>query len=176
MDLTTSFTYLWLQFHPCRGVWMLGLPLTAWHIFLWLPTEHHFGSSGMTLHERFTKYLKRGSEQEAAKNKKSPEIHRWGPWLTLEVIIKDCSRRITQLCLTLCDLMDSTVLGILQARILEWVAFPFSRGSSQPRDWTRVSCIAGGFLTNWAQGSPKDCPPENKLVLFLPFVRCNSRI
>ncbi|XP_045714790.1 thyroid hormone receptor-associated protein 3 isoform X1 [Phyllostomus hastatus] len=38
--------------------------------------EHHFGSSGMTLHERFTKYLKRGSEQEAAKNKKSPEIHR----------------------------------------------------------------------------------------------------
>ncbi|XP_077006398.1 thyroid hormone receptor-associated protein 3 isoform X2 [Tamandua tetradactyla] len=38
--------------------------------------EHHFGSSGMTLHERFTKYLKRGTEQEAAKNKKSPEIHR----------------------------------------------------------------------------------------------------
>ncbi|XP_076421177.1 thyroid hormone receptor-associated protein 3 isoform X2 [Peromyscus maniculatus bairdii] len=38
--------------------------------------EHHFGSSGMTLHERFTKYLKRGNEQEAAKNKKSPEIHR----------------------------------------------------------------------------------------------------
>ncbi|XP_049641815.1 thyroid hormone receptor-associated protein 3-like [Suncus etruscus] len=38
--------------------------------------EHHFGSSGMTLHERFTKYLKRGSEQEAAKNKKSPEIHK----------------------------------------------------------------------------------------------------
>ncbi|XP_075410053.1 thyroid hormone receptor-associated protein 3 [Tenrec ecaudatus] len=38
--------------------------------------EHHFGSSGMTLHERFTKYIKRGTEQEAAKNKKSPEIHR----------------------------------------------------------------------------------------------------
>ncbi|EHB17119.1 Thyroid hormone receptor-associated protein 3 [Heterocephalus glaber] len=38
--------------------------------------EHHFGSSGLTLHERFTKYLKRGAEQEAAKNKKSPEIHR----------------------------------------------------------------------------------------------------
>uniref|UniRef100_A0A2K6U0K2 Thyroid hormone receptor associated protein 3 n=1 Tax=Saimiri boliviensis boliviensis TaxID=39432 RepID=A0A2K6U0K2_SAIBB len=38
--------------------------------------EHHFGSSGMTLHERFTKYLKRGTEQEAGKNKKSPEIHR----------------------------------------------------------------------------------------------------
>ena len=36
-------------------------------------------------------------------------------------------------------------------RRLEWVAFPFSRGSSQPRNQTRVSCIAGGFFTNWAQ-------------------------
>ena len=40
--------------------------------------------------------------------------------------------------------------GILQARILEWVAFPFSRGSSQPRKRTGVSCIAGGFFTSWA--------------------------
>ena len=40
--------------------------------------------------------------------------------------------------------------GILQARTLQRVAFPFSRGSSQPRDWTRVSCIAGGFFTSWA--------------------------
>ena len=37
-----------------------------------------------------------------------------------------------------------------KARILEWVAFPFSRGSSQPRDWTQVSHIAGGFSTSWA--------------------------
>ena len=55
-----------------------------------------------------------------------------------------------QSCLTLCDPMDYTVYGILQARILEWVAFPFSRGSSQPRDWTQVSCIAGGVFTSWA--------------------------
>ena len=46
--------------------------------------------------------------------------------------------------------MDHTVHGILQARKLEWVAFPFSRGSSQPRDWTQVSRIAGGFFTSWA--------------------------
>ena len=39
---------------------------------------------------------------------------------------------------------------ILQARILEWVAFPFSRGSSQPKDWTQVSCMPGGFFTSWA--------------------------
>ena len=42
------------------------------------------------------------------------------------------------------------VHGILQARILEWVAVPFSRGSSQPRDQTQVSRIAGGFFTSWA--------------------------
>ena len=46
--------------------------------------------------------------------------------------------------------MDYTVYVILQARILEWVAFPFSRGSSQPRDQTQVSRIAGGFFTSWA--------------------------
>ena len=43
-----------------------------------------------------------------------------------------------------------TVHGILQARILEWVAIPFSRGSSQHRTQTRVTWIAGRFLTNWA--------------------------
>ena len=42
--------------------------------------------------------------------------------------------KVAQSCLTLCDPMDYTVRGILQARILEWIAFPFSRGSSQPRD------------------------------------------
>ena len=45
---------------------------------------------------------------------------------------------------------DYTVHGILQARILEWVAFPFSRGSSQPRDRTQVSRITGRFFTSWA--------------------------
>ena len=43
-----------------------------------------------------------------------------------------------------------TVHGILQARILEWVVVPFSKISSQPRDWTQVSLIAGGFFTSWA--------------------------
>ena len=46
--------------------------------------------------------------------------------------------------------MDYTVHGTLQAKILEWVAFPFSKGSSQPRDQTQVSCTARGFLTSWA--------------------------
>ena len=55
----------------------------------------------------------------------------------------------TQLCLTLADPIDYTVHGILQARILEWVAFLFSRGSSQPRDRTQVSYMAGGFFIIW---------------------------
>ena len=59
---------------------------------------------------------------------------------------------VAQLCLTLCDPMDcrtpsSSVHGILQARILEWVAIPFSRGSFQPRDQTQVSYVAGRFFT-----------------------------
>ena len=51
---------------------------------------------------------------------------------------------------TLCNPMDYTVHGIVQARILKWVAFPFPRGSPQPRDRTQVSHIAGGFFTSWA--------------------------
>ena len=60
-----------------------------------------------------------------------------------------------QSCPTLCDPIDcsppgSSVHGTLQARILEWIAIPFSRGSSWPRDQTWVSCIADGFFTIWA--------------------------
>ena len=56
--------------------------------------------------------------------------------------------KVTRLCPTVCDPVDYTVHGILQARILEWVAVPFSRGSSQPRDQTQVSHIAGGLFTS----------------------------
>ena len=52
--------------------------------------------------------------------------------------------------LVVCNPPASSVHGILQARVIEWVAIPFSRGSSQPRDWTQVSCIAGRFFTIWA--------------------------
>ena len=62
---------------------------------------------------------------------------------------------VTQLCPTLggpvdCSPPGSSVPGILQARIPQWVAMPFSIASSPPRDWTQVSCIAGGFFTIWA--------------------------
>ena len=58
--------------------------------------------------------------------------------------------KVAQSCSTLCDPTDYTVHGILQARILEWVAISFSRGSFQPRDRTRVALNVGGFFTSWA--------------------------
>ena len=64
---------------------------------------------------------------------------------------------VTQSCPTLCNPMDcsppgSSVHGIVQARVLEWIASSFSRGSSRPRDRTQVSCIAGRHFTVWATG------------------------
>ena len=56
--------------------------------------------------------------------------------------------KVAQLCPTLFDPMKYTVHGILQARILEGIDFPFSRVSSQPRDQTGISRMAHGFLTN----------------------------
>ena len=58
--------------------------------------------------------------------------------------------KVAQPCPTLCNPMDYSVHENLQARILEWIAFPSSKGSSQPRDWTQVSCIAGSFFISWA--------------------------
>ena len=81
-----------------------------------------------------------------------------------------CAKSI-QSCPTLCDPMDCSPLsfsvhGIIQTRILEWVAIPFSRGSSQPRNWTQVSCIIGRFYCLSSQGSP--CMP---LLLLSRFSR-----
>ena len=72
----------------------------------------------------------------------------WAPWSSCENV----KMLVAQLCPTLCNPMDcsppdSSVYGSLQARILEWVAMPSSRGSSRPRDQTQVSHIAGRFFT-----------------------------
>ena len=70
-----------------------------------------------------------------------------------------CCCLVTKLCLTLCGHMDnspsgSSVHGIFQTRILVWVAIPFSGGSSWTRDWTPISCTAGGFFIADPQGKP----------------------
>ena len=65
---------------------------------------------------------------------------------------------------TLCHPMDYTVHGILQARILEWVTFPFSRGSSQSRVRTQVSCMKGEFFTSCVT---REAPEQFKCIFKL---------
>ena len=77
---------------------------------------------------------------------------------------------VTQSCPTLCNPMDCSLPGssvheIFQARILEWVAISFSRGSSQPKDRTRISCTIGEFFTDWATREAL-----NQLVFHIPRV------
>ena len=72
-----------------------------------------------------------------------------------------------QSCLILCNPVDCSppgfsVHGIFQARILKWVAISYYRGSSQPRDQTSVSCIAGGFFTTESSGKAHECPYNSK--------------
>ena len=74
---------------------------------------------------------------------------------------------VAQLCLTLCNHTDCSPSGssahrILQERILEWVAIPFSRGSSWPRDQTWVSCTAGRFFTVWVTRETHIIPEWNR--------------
>ena len=80
----------------------------------------------------------------------SKESHRteWSlKKMRLNELLNPMKVKVTQSCLTRCDPQE---LQFLQAKILKWVAFPFSQGSSQLRDWTQVFCIAGGFFTSWA--------------------------
>ena len=84
-------------------------------------------------------------------------------WISSSVALPNMDRRkkvlVTQLCLTLCDPMNwslpgSSDLGISQATTLEWVATPFSWGSSRPRDQTCISCIGRWILYCWATREP----------------------
>ena len=74
-----------------------------------------------------------------------------------------------------CSLPASSAREILQARILEWVAISFSRGSSQPRNWTWVSCIAGRFFTNWAMREALTDIASSSFTLPLTFLWNPSR-
>ena len=69
---------------------------------------------------------------------------------------------------------DNAVSGILQVRILEWVAVPFSKVSSQPRDWTQVFSSAGGFFSSWATNNPSHKDMILILVLEGVFVTFDS--
>ena len=77
-----------------------------------------------------------------------PECRDDGGLCNLWCVVFEVKVKAAQSYLTPCNPMDYTVHGILQARILEWVAFPFSRGSSQPRTQAQVSCISGRFFNS----------------------------
>ena len=77
---------------------------------------------------------------------------------------------VAQSCLTLCDPMDcspqgSSVHGIFQVRMLEWVVISYSRGSSRPRDRTRVSCIVGRFFIIWATREASPTVHRNSVII-----------
>ena len=106
-------------------------------------------------------------------------------------LLRKCKQvsEVSQSCPTLCDPTDcslpgSSVHGIFQARILEWVAISFSRGSSPPRDWNRVSRIVGRRFTIWATwGAPYNSASVDKtsqieliLIQFVSFSECHIYI
>ena len=105
--------------------------------------------------------------------------------------VHTCCSLVAKSCATLCDPMDChllgpSVYGISQARRLEWVAISFSRGSSQPRDWTCISCIGRWFLYHRAtreacphtdnRNSPSSIRVESFSLCFLCLVNADDWI
>jgi len=137
--------FFWQEFETQRSS-ATYLRWWSWWRLIW----HHTPSSGTT--KQSYMYNLRGTWGKILRGSTG-----WNRNLSqYNLIIMKCCEwvKVAQSCSTLCDPMDcflpvSSVHGILQARLLEWVAISFSRGSSQPRDQTQVSCIAGGFFTVW---------------------------
>ena len=109
----------------------------------------------------------------------------WWEWSRVLVICEVVGGLVAKSCLSLCDPMDcslpgSSALGILQPRILEWVAVSFSRGSFQPMNWSQVSCIVGRSFTNWAMREIiweqvqlfSLCKQRSLFFLCGPFLKC----
>ena len=96
---------------------------------------------------------------------------RWlTPWKEALSSLKGVAQSSPALCDPMdCSLPGSSVHGIPQARTLEWTAIPFSRGSSQPRDWTQVFCTAGGFFKVWATREAQAFWGGILSLSFLPF-------
>ena len=134
-------------------------------IRLCLPIRHSYFFNRYCLGIFLLPCLGRGGWEKEGKDKEK-EGKNSASYLTATYYIKmECVHaKSLQSCPTLCNPMDwgppgSTVLGILQARVLEWIAIPSSRGSSRPRDRTRIShisCIGKQILYHWHHlGSPK---------------------
>ena len=93
----------------------------------------------------------------AGTNQGFESLKSWGV-LAPHTLEEVCCSLVAKSSPTLTDRRDPgcSVHGISQARILEWIAISFSRGSSQPRDWILISCIGRWILCHWATGKPKE--------------------
>ena len=110
--------------------------------------------------------IKEGNEMENGGKVSSCQENLWVVWV-----------KVAQSCPTLCEPLDSSLPGssvhrILQARILEWIAISFSRGSSRSRNWTQVPCIVGRFFTIWATREAQSFWGEilNRVFFFFFFL------
>ena len=147
--MTTHFNFFWLQYVVC-GILVSQPGIKSRSIAVEMPSPNHWTTREFPITTHF--------KTQRINRKFYPLLNLLPMFYPIALIKCHCPRdpnkekvkaKVAQLCLTLCDPMDCTVLGILQARILEWVAVAFSRGSSQPRDWTQVSRTSGRFFTNW---------------------------
>ena len=164
-----------------RGAWWAtahGVTKSWAQLSDWTTTKENteFGCGGRTVNDQICiifsshtmkySYLK-GSDECISSHRIAPSCQKI-PCAPSQSILKSqkwSEVKVTQSCLTLCNHMDYTVHGIQLARILEQVAFPFSRESSKPRDWTQVSRIADGFFTSWATRKAQPLIYHLRLVL-----------
>ena len=100
-----------------------------------------------------------------------------GRWNLLVFIIENKWKWVSLGCVWLCMIpwiIQSRDWIILQARILEWIANPLSKGSSQPRDWTQLSHITGRFFTSWATREAHSCIQVEKYETWSYFTSCTK--
>ena len=156
--------------HP-RSKKCLKKNMPKWKVVLWLKYHMCIEHQDLRAHIRIQGSMygehrpKASGEKEVIRAAVPQETKTWAPcpllpWSTITHLSCVCVH--IQSCPTLCNPTDcsppgSSVHGILQVGILEWIAIPFTRGSSLPRDWTRVSYIAGRFFTE-PPGKPKVHP------------------
>ena len=147
LSITNSWSLLKLMstdsVMPCNHLVFCHPPLLLPSIF---PSMRSFSNESV-LHIRWPKYSSFSISLSSEYSGLISFRMDWFDLLTVQGIYFEVKVKVTQSCPTLCNPTDCTVYGILWARILECVGFPFSRRSSQPRDQTQISCTAGGFFT-----------------------------
>ena len=148
-----SFVEMWMDLENCHTGWsqserekqLFCINAHIWNLEKWERWTYLQTRNGDRHREQTYKH--QGGKGRSGRN--------WEIALTYMYCLCCCCWLVTKLCLTLCDPMEwsppgSSVHGIFQARILEWVAVSFSRGSSQPRDQTCVSSTGRWILSHWA--------------------------